>query len=92
MPGEIEKPEIIEVTRAEMHDQYSDIRLAVPPLHILHMCSCLEYQSCESPDWRETLAYRLILAIKDAAIRALPGYDDAPWEYTKPEIKRRRAA
>lgn len=54
---------------------------ALPPLHILKMCNGLDYQSCETDDWRETRAYALLQAIKDAAIRELPGYDDGPWDY-----------
>jgi len=48
---------------------------------ILKMCDCLEYQSCETPDYQESTAYQLVEAIRKAAIRCLPGYDDAPWEY-----------
>jgi len=92
LPGEINKPDFLTVTASEFWDQFTDIRFAVPPLHILSMCSCLEYQSCETNDWQKTLAYRLIQRIKDAAIRALPGYENAPWEYTKPEVQKRRRA
>lgn len=51
------------------------------PVKVLKMAQCLNYQSCEVDGWRDTEAYGLIEAIKSAAIRALPGYDDAPWEY-----------
>ncbi len=48
---------------------------------ILKMCQCLEYQSCETPDWRDTLACRQLEWIRGAAIRRLPGYDASPWDY-----------
>lgn len=48
-------------------------------VQILKLANCLEYQSCESPDWGETLAFRLLRAIKEAAITRLPGYDSAEW-------------
>jgi len=51
------------------------------PLHILKMCDCLEYQSCETDDYHTTTAWHLLQAIRRAAIRELPGYDEAPWEY-----------
>lgn len=52
---------------------------AIPPVAILKLCSCLAYQSCESDDWEKTKSYALLQQIKDAAIRKLPGYDEAPW-------------
>lgn len=49
---------------------------------ILKMCQCYDYHSCESPDWRDTLAYRQIQWIMSAAIHKLPGYQDSPgWDY-----------
>lgn len=92
LPGPCDKAEQLEVSSLEAFAQYSDARLTLTPLDILKMCDCLEYQSCESADYRETLAWRLLGMIRRAAWRALPGYDDAPWEYTKPELQRRRAA
>lgn len=70
-----------ETTRSDLHLQ---------PVEILKMCDCTEYQSCETDDWRETVAYRLLNAIRRAAIRALPGYEDAPWDFW-PEEKRAAA-
>jgi hypothetical protein len=52
---------------------------ALSPVVILKLCNCLIYQSCETDDWETTNAYKLLQQIKDAAIRVLPGYDDAPW-------------
>ena len=56
------------------------------PVQILKMCDCLEYQSCETDDYRESIAFELLEAIRRAAIRELPGYEDAPWDYY-PESK-----
>jgi hypothetical protein len=53
----------------------------------LKMLDCLEYQSCESDDWETTQAYRLQQAMRRAAIRALPGYESAQWEFHLPEEK-----
>jgi hypothetical protein len=41
---------------------------------------CLEYQSCEHPEWNDSEARKLCQQIIDTAIRYLPGYDDAPWD------------
>lgn len=62
--------------------------MLVKPIAILKMCACLDYQSCESDDWSNTVAYRLLDRIKDAAIQALPGYDDAPSDFYLPTLAR----
>lgn len=36
-----------------------------------------QYQSCEHPGWRQSDAYEITEALKDALIRYVPGYDDA---------------
>lgn len=92
LPGPIAKAEQLEVSTTELWSQFSDVRFTLKPVDILAMCACLDYQCCETNDWESTLAYKLVNRIKDAAIKQLPGYDDAPWEYTKPEIKRNRKA
>lgn len=53
--------------------------VALSPVVILKLCACLSYQSCESEDWETTKAHALLAEIKDAAIRLLPGYEEAPW-------------
>lgn len=54
----------------------------IPALHILSCLACLEYQSCEHPEWHGSVASQLIDMIRRRAIAALPGYDDAPWGIT----------
>ena len=53
----------------------------VDPVMILKLAQCLDYQSCETEDWKDTLAKRQLDWIISAAIRMLPGYDDFDWEY-----------
>ncbi|MGA7178142.1 MAG: hypothetical protein WBX11_00950 [Thiobacillaceae bacterium] len=52
------------------------------PLDIIRMCECLDYQSCEPENWRDTLASRQIEFIKSSAIRELPGYDKAVRDFS----------
>lgn len=54
-------------------------RLTPPPLHIIKLCDCLDYQSCETPDWNTTEAHAVLQYIRERAIHELPGYEDAPW-------------
>lgn len=44
----------------------------------LKLLDCLEYQSCERPDWVGSDGYYLLRGLRSALIRALPGYDAAP--------------
>lgn len=48
-------------------------------VQVIKLCDCLEYQSCETDDYRETLAYRILSRIRSAASHNLPGYDSAKW-------------
>ena len=56
--------------------------LALKPVQLLKLCACVAYQSCETDDWESTVAFALLQSIKDAAIRALPGYEDAAWDFS----------
>ena len=82
-PGPIKKPKNIVVTG---RDQCA-AKYRLPTVAVLKMCNCLSYQSCETNDWESTPAHKLLQAIKEAAIRVLPGYEDAPWEYCPEEVK-----
>jgi hypothetical protein len=52
----------------------------LPGIAIVKACDCYDYQASETEDYKETLACRIIDAIRYAAIRRIPGYDDAAWE------------
>lgn len=78
LPGPCVKPLHLIVDARD--DTLAKYRLS--PVAILKLCDCLEYQSCETDDYRETAAFELLERIRRAAIRALPGYDKAPWEGT----------
>lgn len=41
---------------------------------------CLEYQSCEHDDWRDSEAKRFLDVLRGALIGTLPGYGAAKWE------------
>ena len=61
--------------------------LRLKPVQVLKMLDCLEYQSCETENWEKTVAHTLLQDIRRAAIRQLPGYDDAPWDYDAEEVR-----
>ena len=49
------------------------------PIDIIKICQCLEYQSCEHDGWQDSFAKDFLDRVVSAAIRCLPGYEDAPW-------------
>lgn len=51
----------------------------IDPILVLKAISCYEYQSCEHQEWETSLAFSICRAIEKAAIRELPGYENAPW-------------
>lgn len=51
------------------------------PVEALKLIDCYEYQSCEHDGWRDSEAKRFCEALRSALIGALPGYEDAPWEW-----------
>ena len=69
-------------TLPELQLAESDIRvlLRIDPVQVLKALDCLEYQSCETPDWRETEAHGIIQSLRSSAIRRLRGFDAAAWE------------
>jgi len=50
------------------------------PIDVIKACDCLDYQSCETDDWRSTLAYQLLDSIQSDATSRLVGYANAAWE------------
>lgn len=52
------------------------------PIECIKAIHCLDYQSCEHEGWDTSLACALLREIASVAVRALPGYDAAPWELT----------
>lgn len=51
------------------------------PVTICKLANGLAYQSCETDDWENTHAYRQVDLIINNAVRSLPGYEEAPWEW-----------
>ena len=54
------------------------------PADVVCACDCLDYQSCETPNWKGTEAWRALNAIRERAIRALVG-ESRTWELKRPE-------
>ena len=50
------------------------------PVELIKACDCYNYQSCETPDWKETEAYAIMQMLRERAIDNLPGYSEAAWQ------------
>lgn len=70
-------PMIIKTADMNTVPKYSDVA-------IYKACQCLEYQSCEHDDYRNTFGYRILSTIQnyaaDEIISKMPEYDKAAWE------------
>ncbi len=54
------------------------------PLQIIKAARCLNYQSCEHPEWSKSRAYAILQEIVMTAISQLPSYEDADWVIDAP--------
>lgn len=52
-------------------------------LQVLMDCQCFDYQACETDDYEQSKACKIIDAIRTNAIRSLPGYDECEWGSTR---------
>ena len=48
-------------------------------VQVLKSAACYDYQACESDDYEQTDAARIVRDIVQAAIHSLPGYEAAQW-------------
>ena len=54
-------------------------RQELPPVVILKLIDCFDYQACETDDYEESDAAAFCRALRLRVIHELPGYDAAPW-------------
>lgn len=59
----------------------------IGPVDVLKLVQGLSYQSCETPDWRDTVAAIQLEWIMAEAIRSLDGYDAANWSFNRPLLE-----
>lgn len=53
----------------------------------LKAISCYEYQACETPDWKESEAYKFCDSLRGMLISVLPGYAAAAWGIEDPSTE-----
>lgn len=60
--------------------KYTSVATAhLSPIQIVKLCNCYDYQACEVDDYDDSPAASIVRAIREAAIRNVPGYEDAEW-------------
>ncbi len=53
------------------------------PIEGLKLINCYEYQSCEHPEWESSKAKEFCDRLRHQLISLLPGYDEAPWDWSE---------
>ena len=53
--------------------------LQFTPVQLIKLIHCLDYQSCEHPGWKDSLAKRILDDLEAVLVHQIPGYEDAPW-------------
>lgn len=51
------------------------------PIEAIKAIHCLEYQSCEHPEWNTSNAHDFCQALRNTLEGQIPGWDEAPWEW-----------
>lgn len=76
----------------DFYNGYAYSRPAYLPTAVegLSAIGCLEYQSCEHAEWRDSQAQRFLESLRDCLIGCLPGYRDAPWEWDADKLAEAR--
>ena len=60
---------------------FTDPGYVLSPAEVFRAIDCLDYQSCEHPEWRKTEAFAFLAALRERVCRQVAGYSDAPWEF-----------
>lgn len=77
LPGKVNAEWLIPFT-------YRIMLEAPTAVEAIKIIQCYKYQSCEDPEWEASEAFAFCEALTHAQYDRLPGYDAAPWEWTKP--------
>jgi hypothetical protein len=64
---------------AEPHAITFEFCADVVPIEVIKLCQCYAYQACETDDYRDTAAAKIIEHIQSMMLSRLPGYGSAQW-------------
>lgn len=60
---------------------------ALDPVEVIKACHAYQHLCSSAPGWSGSTAHRLVAAIATAATHRLSGYAQAPWIWTRPQIR-----
>ena len=69
---------------------YTDPGYVLNPAEVFKAIDCLDYQSCEHPEWRTSEAYAFLRSLRQDACRAVDGYADAVRDWEASDLANRR--
>jgi len=81
LPGPIARSRVFSYRRVDLDAAAAGVP-AVAVL-VLSQIPHYEYQACESSDWRDSYAFRIIDHLRQAAIRELRDAYELPWGWTR---------
>lgn len=65
---------------------YANPGYTLSPGEVFKAISCLDYQSCEYDEWRQSEAFAFLGALRLEACRRVDGYEDAPWGWEDSDL------
>ncbi|HEX3735217.1 MAG TPA: hypothetical protein VHU86_08685 [Solirubrobacterales bacterium] len=74
-------PGPVPVPRPEQYE-FTDFGSCMTIAEACKAIDCYEYQSCEHPDWKESVACGFCGQLRQILTTRLPGAFEAPWEWT----------
>jgi hypothetical protein len=60
---------------------------ALDPVEVIKACHAYQHLCSSAPGWSGSTAHRLVAAISTAATHRLSGYAEAPWIWSRPQIR-----
>lgn len=57
----------------------ADLTAGQRAMTVIKLCESFDYQACETDDYEQSSAAKVIKIIRDRAIAAHPDYESAPW-------------
>jgi len=76
-PNDLQDPASYCITPHEIDDKLHAWEF--DPVQVLKAIDCLEYQSCEHPEWDASSACSFLNRLRRESIATLVGYSDAAW-------------
>lgn len=71
---------------------YDDPGFAPEPDEVFAAIDCLDYQSCETDDWRRTEAFMLLEALRGVTCKAVGNRGEVPSHWSAEDLCERRGA